>query len=119
MTTNTDLASKLCSLIYNLFNYKIIITDREKVLATGGLNIDSASISEDLINLIEAREISTRRDYKLKIGTTELIGNFVFVPIISLNDSIGLIILYNDHELTTEDVTGKLVASIFAEKLDI
>ena len=36
MSTSTDLANSLCELINSEFNYKIMITDREKIIATSG-----------------------------------------------------------------------------------
>lgn len=120
MSTNTDLASSLCELINSEFNYKIMITDREKVIATRGFKEDiiNKSLPEEFINIIEERE--TKEENKnIRFENVEIIGNFVFIPIISLNDSIGLVILYNEEKLTNEASIGKLVSSIFSKKLDI
>lgn len=121
MTTSSDLASNLCELIYNTFNYKIIITDREKILAQAGLNADLKGhlLNEEFLNMIEEREIKTKENTTLVIDEYTLNGNFAFIPIISLNDSIGLIIMYNDIPLKDEIAIGKLVANIFSHKLDI
>lgn len=121
MTTSSDLASNLCELIYNTFNYKIIITDREKILAHAGINCDLKRhlLNEEFLNMIEEREIKTKENTTLVIDEYTLNGNFAFIPIISLNDSIGLIIMYNDIPLKDEIAIGKLVANIFSHKLDI
>ncbi len=121
MTSNSDLANNLCEIIYNTFNYKIIITDREKVIASAGLNINiiGNKISDEYLEMIEEREIKIKENISFKVGEYTLEGNFVFVPIISLNDSIGLIILYSESNLKEEPVIGKLIASIFSHKLDI
>lgn len=120
MSTNSDLASSLCELINNEFNYKIIITDREKIIAASGFNEDiiNKSLTQNLINIIEERE-NKEENIIIKFDNIELNGNFVFIPIISLNDSIGLVILYNEEKLTSEVSIGKLVSSIFSKKLDI
>ena len=47
MSTSSDLASNLCELVYNNFNYKIMITDREKIIACAGF---SADIKNHLLN---------------------------------------------------------------------
>ena len=62
MTSNSDLASNLCEIIYNTFNYKIIITDREKVIASSGLNINIIGnlISNEYLEMIEEREIKIK-----------------------------------------------------------
>lgn len=120
MSTSSDLANSLCELINNEFNYKIMITDREKVIASIGFkeNIINKNLSKELITIIEERE--TKEENKsITFDETEITGNFVFIPIISLNDSIGLVILYNEEKLTNEASIGKLVSSIFSKKLDI
>ncbi len=120
MSTSSDLASSLCELINDEFNYKIMITDREKVIAASGINeeIINKTIPEEFLNIIEERETKEEKQ-NIKIDNIELNGNFVFIPIISLNDSIGLVILYSEENLTNEVSIGKLVSSIFSKKLDI
>lgn len=120
MSTSSDLANSLCELINNEFNYKIMITDREKVIASIGFKEDiiNKNLSKELITIIEERE--TKEENKsITFDEIEITGNFVFIPIISLNDSIGLVILYNEEKLTNEASIGKLVSSIFSKKLDI
>lgn len=117
---SSELATNLCSIVNSLFNYKIIITDREKVVATSmNQNILNKKITNDYFNIIEGREIVERENYKFILEDLELTGNFIYVPIISLNDSIGLIIIYNEHKLTQEKDIAKLLASIISNKLDI
>lgn len=115
------LASTLCDIVYNDLGYKIIITDRERIIAESGINKDliNKNILKDEETIIENRETITKENTTLKIDNIELTGNFVFVPIISLNDSIGLVIIYNETKLTNELSVGKLIASIFSKKLDI
>lgn len=121
MSTNTDLATTLSELIYNTFNDKVIITDREKVIASSGLNMALVGnvLTEEYLNIIEEREIKTKENTSLKIGEYTINGNIVFIPIISLNDSIGLIIMISDSQVKDEIAIGKLASSIFSQKLDI
>ena len=121
MNTNNNLAKKLCEIIYNEFNCKIIITDREKIIAEKGINNElvNTKLNSNLINAIENRKIETKYDLNLTIENKSIIGNFIFIPIISLNDSIGLVIMYNKEKFSFEESLGKLVAAIFSQKLDI
>ena len=121
INSTSDLASILCDIINSDFNYKIMITDREKVIAQSGLTNDLLEkiLPLDFLEIIDNREIVTKENYNLKLNNQELNGNFIFIPIISLNDSIGLIIIYNEEALTNELYVGKLVSSIIARKLDI
>ena len=121
MSTNSELAQLLCALVYDTFNYKIFITDREKVLASSGVNynIKDYPLNSEYLDLIENRETKEKENASLVIGEYTLTGNFAIVPIISLNDSIGLIIIYSEVALKEEVAIGKLLASIFTKKLDI
>lgn len=121
MVSSLDLAKSLSEIIYNDFNYKIIITNNEYVIASSGVNEDilNKNIPVEVLNIIEERETVKKDNYELKIDEIVLKGNFIFIPIISLNDSIGLVIMYSSEELKDEYTIGKLIASIFARKLDI
>ena len=121
LQASSELANSLCEIIYNDMNYKIIITDREKIIASQGLNVEiiSKELSPEYQNMIENREIITKENYTFKVEDIEITGNFIFIPIISLNDSIGLVIMYNPENFTGELSVGKLASSIFSRKLDI
>ena len=121
MRASSDLASNLCELVYNSFNYKMIITDREKIIAYAGLSADIKNhlLSPEYLEMIENREIKIKENTSITIGEYTLNGNFVFIPIISLNDSIGLIIMVSESPLKDEVIIGKFVSSIFSQKLDI
>ena len=122
LNNSNNLAKSLCELINNEFNYKIIITDREKIISTSGIDKEliNKKINKELLNILENREIVELENSELIIEKESLKGNFVIIPIISLNDCIGLIIMYNDNKITNELAIGKLVSSIFAyNKIDV
>ncbi len=121
MSTNIDLANHLCELIYNNFNYKILITDREKIIAHAGIGYDLKErlLNQEFLQIIEERETKTKESTSITIGEYTLNGNFAYIPIISLNDSIGLVIIYSENPIKEEIIIGKLIASIFSQKLDI
>ena len=121
MNTSSDLANTLCELMDNELNIKMIITDREKIIATNEKEKEllNKKISKNLLDIIDNREITNKDNETLKIEEQEIKGKILFVPIISLNDSIGLVILYSNDQITNAKNIGKLIASIFAKKLDI
>lgn len=121
LASSSTLASNLCEIIYNDFNGKIIITDREKIIAFKGLNEEllNAKLPEEYLNIIEDREIKTLTNETINVNNFKITGNFVLIPIISLNDSIGLVIMYNEKPLKDELSIGKLISSIFSRHLDI
>lgn len=121
MEKTSYLANMLCEIVYNEFNYKIMITDREKIIASSGVdqNVNNKNLLKEELNLIENRETITKDDYILNLEGTQIKGSFVFIPIISLNDSIGLVIMYSPTRLSNESAIGKFISSIFSRKLDI
>lgn len=122
MSNFSDLAKNLCEIIYNDFNYKIMISDREKIIAsnTENYNLINKELNKECLKIIEEREIQKLENTRLKIEDKELGGNFLLIPIISINESLGLIIIYSNNKITElEENIGKLVASIFSRKLDI
>ncbi len=121
MRSNLELASSLCELIYNNFNYEVIITDREKIISTAGFTdeIINKKLTIEFLNIIENRETIEKTEYSFNLEDINIQGNFIFIPIISLNDSIGLVIIKYTNESNAPVSIGKLIASIFAKKLDI
>lgn len=122
MSNFSDLAKSLCDIIYNDFNYKIMISDRERIIATNteNYNLINKELNKECLKIIEERETQKLENTKLKIEDKELEGNFILIPIISVNESLGLIIIYSNNKITElEESIGKLVASIFSRKLDI
>lgn len=118
LTSTNELASNLCEIINNELNYKIMITDREKVIAQKGFNEDLVNklLSNDYLEIIDNREIVEQDS--ISIEGLNIESKVILVPIISLNDSIGLVII-SSNETYKETNIGKLIASIFANKLDI
>lgn len=121
MSSLVDLAKDLCEIIYRDFKYKIIITDREKVIATNpeDINLINKKINKECQKIIFDREKITLNNHKFIIEDKEINGNFLFTPIISLNDSLGLIIIYSNSGISTEEKIAKLASSIITQKLDI
>lgn len=109
-----ELSARLCELIESIFKVNIIITDRQKVIATSlDKSLINQDIDKDLIYLIDNRE-----EYN---GIKEIFNykNYVtIVPIIASIDSLGLIILLNNDDKDLRNI-AKLMAKILSDKLNI
>lgn len=120
MQKYSDLGQKLCDLIHNIYKFNIIITDREKIVASSfNDNIINKKISQNLINLIDNRESyksSTLVEFNFE--DVNIKGFMNVVPIIASIDSVGLIIIVNE-ENNDQNNLGKLMANIMAEKINI
>ncbi|MFR5857088.1 MAG: AbrB/MazE/SpoVT family DNA-binding domain-containing protein [Bacilli bacterium] len=109
-----ELSARLCELIESIFKVNIIITDRQKVIATSlDKSLINQDIDKDLIYLIDNRE-----EYN---GIKEIFNykNYVtIVPIIASIDSLGLIILLNNDDKDLRNI-AKFMAKILSDKLNI
>ena len=109
-----DLGKKLSDLIESIFKVDVIITDREKVIASTKRDIlINKLLDEELIYLIDNREEFVGR--KDIFGT---ISKVTIVPIIASIDSLGLIILISNDDLDLKNI-ARFMAKILSEKLNI
>lgn len=120
----SEIINKIADLTNNIMGYNVIVTDREKVILSLGNelgDINNKFISKELIMLIDHRESKVdNQEMICKIENIELKGYFAISPIISSNDSIGLVIIYNKNKLSNDEMKySKLFAQIVGEKIDI
>ena len=120
----SEIIEKVADLTKNIMDFNVIITDREKVVLALGDNLNELSnmlISSDLINFIDLRESNLENQECIyKFGNKEIKGFFAISPIISSNDSVGLVIIYNQNKLTHAELKySKFFATLIGEKIDI
>lgn len=123
MQDYSEIVKNLATIVNDTYDFKIIITDRDKVLFSG---IDEIQINQEigdkLLNLIHNRESVLKSNldtYHFK--DKELTGYFLIMPIISSIDCLGLILLYNDKLAVPEyqfDLL-KLLSNLIVSKVDI
>lgn len=113
-----DICDKLCDIVSNVYNVKVIITDREKVISSSIDNYKNILIDNELIELIDERKmlISDKLITK-KFMNEELIGFYTVVPIVVSSDSLGLVIIVDEKKV--DEKLAKLVAKIVVDKVDI
>ncbi len=104
----------------DVINDTVIITDREKVIASS----DDTLMGKDINSFAEY--IDNRENYISKelqsfiIGKESLRGYFTVIPIISFSDCFGLIIIISENSVKKEnELLGKLVSKIISNKIDI
>ena len=104
----------------DVINDTVIITDREKVIASS----DDTLLGNDINSFAEY--IDNRENYISKelqsfiIGKESLRGYFTVIPIISFSDCFGLIIIISENSVKKEnELLGKLVSKIISNKIDI
>lgn len=120
----SDIINKIGDLTNTIMDYEVIITDREKVILALGTEVSSLankSISKNLIDLIDQREsITDNQEMNILFEEQKLEGYFAIAPIISSNDSVGLVIIYNRNKLSDSEIKySKMFAKLVGEKIDI
>ena len=122
--SSMDIINKIGDLTKNIMNYEIMVTDREKVIYAEGTSLSPCKdelLSQDLKNLIDAREsINENEEQLINFENSKINGYFSINPIISSNDSIGLVIIYSSSKLSNAEINySKLLAKLIGEKIDI
>ena len=119
------LSDKFAKIVYEVTGYNILITDREKIITSYGIefeNLKNQVLSEELINVIDTRT-NIKKDEKAIISITNEIkkeGYFYGLPIISTADSIGLILFLAEEPLSESvKVIGQLLSLLICEQVDI
>lgn len=118
-----EIINNLANIINNTYNFKVIITDRDKVLYSSVEKIDvNQEIGDKLLRFIHNRESvskSVLETYNFK--DEELTGYFLILPIISSIDCLGLIIFYNENNIIPDYQFEllKFISNIIISKIDI
>lgn len=115
-----QLSKKLCESIYNIYKINVIITDREKVIASSFLaDILKKKINEKMKFYIDNREMYISGDLiDINFDDFSIKGYVGFVPIIVESDSLGLVILVDDAKEIDLNL-GKFIAKLLVDKIDV
>lgn len=113
-----DISINICDVITDVCNVNVLISDREKIIAT-------SSILKDLVNLkleekykllIDNRETKISDNKENAFSTS---GYFTIVPIITSNDCSGLIIIISKEKSDANLKYAKIAQKLIVQKLDV
>ena len=90
-----DISNRLCHIVSDIFNVNVIITDRDKVIASN-LNVNNSILNNKLKDLIDNRE-SFVGELSISFNEQMINGYFTIYPIIDESNSIGLVVLYSKN----------------------
>lgn len=108
-----ELSSRLCKLVKSVYDFDVIITDREKVSTSSLKELIGFKLDDNLINLIDER-----KEFRGEGVFLGLSGYFEIVPIIASSDSLGLVIIISKSSNNYISL-AKFLANILVEKIDI
>lgn len=114
----SEISNNLCNIINDICDVDVIITDRDKIIAT------SKNLKNNIINRLDdfyKTLIDNREHYisEIKENKFNLTGYFIIFPIITTLDCTGLVIIRSDSFNKDNIMLVKLVSRIIANKLDI
>ncbi len=118
-----ELSNKIIEVVSSVLEEEIIITDREKIIASSNklkhlLNIKNTSV---LLKYIDNRESGTISSIdSLVFDESEIDGYISIVPIINETDCLGLILIVSEENNSKENLKlAKIVSKILSEKINI
>lgn len=106
MDNMMKLSMNLVDIVWKVYNKKILITNREKVIATTKELSDcyqNHELTSTIKEQIEKRsEVISEKNFMI-VMDDDNISSYFLLPIIVNSDSIGSVILIFDEEVTEED----------------
>lgn len=116
-----EFALDLVEVARKVYGKSVIITDNEKVIATGK-DLKKEYLEKELTSIIkskiEDRSEFMNYDSSLIVMDSESVLNYFLVPIIANSDSLGSVILI-DEEFTEEDKSLiRFITAILVKKIE-
>ncbi|MBR1413706.1 MAG: AbrB/MazE/SpoVT family DNA-binding domain-containing protein [Bacilli bacterium] len=124
MDANINLAKKVCKIINETYGYKIMITDRDKIIASeDGLYTEliGSNITDNMKSLIDNRySYISQNEESITIAKKNVLGYFAMIPIIVSTDCLGLVVVFSGKPIDdTINNILKLTVKLFEYKIDI
>lgn len=113
-----DLGQNLCDILYDICNVGIIISDREKIVATSSnlKDLMNFKLEEKHKKLIDNRESYISNSIEINFNKN---CYFTIIPIITSIDCSGLIIIMSSKKEEEYLNYAKIIQKLIVKKLDI
>ena len=109
-----DISNKICNIVGEIYDFDIIITDREKIIASNK-NYNGKMLNSKLLKYIDNRKYYVSdKECNIYFDNIDISGYITIYPIIDESDSIGLIILrsnISDNYLKICKLISKIIIS--------
>lgn len=115
-----ELAKSLVDLIYKIYNKRILITTKEKIVVTSRED-ENIYLNKELSNsiknkILERIDYTTVKSESLVNGGNEV--KYYFYPLIINSDAVGSIILLDTSNLEGDKLLIKLITSILVKNIE-
>ncbi len=108
-------SEKLCLIIKDVFEVDVVISDRERIIVSTK-NIDNGELTSKHKELIDGRE-----SYQSKVKETyyNIDCFWTIIPIITTEDSSGLVMICNNKYHEDDIKYAKIIQKLLVQKIDI
>ena len=124
MSDFVSTANKLVTIAGNLIHKKILITNSEKIIACTS-SIEEIYLNQNLSSFTLSKFLGRIDYFSTSKETVQFTPNvtenvYLFMsPIIVDSDSIGMVIIFDDREITDADrLVGKMLSSFFIKSVE-
>ena len=113
-----DISLSICEIISDVCNVGILISDREKIIATSSnlKDLINFKLNEKHKQLIDNRESKISDKQESSFNTN---GYFTILPIITSTDCSGLIIIISKEKSDVNLKYAKIAQKLIVQKLDV
>lgn len=114
-------ALDLVDVVYRVYNKNIIITDREKVIASSK-NLYNEYYDKELSSIIrekiDKRSESLSTEPSLIIMDSNYSSSYFLIPILVNSDSLGSVVLIDSNIQEEDKILVRFIASILVKKIE-
>lgn len=116
-----EVALKLVDVVRKVYNKNVIITDKERVIATVK-ELNKEYLGKELTNnireKIDSRSEFLNQDSSLVVIDSDNISNYFLVPIIANSDTLGSVILLGDDINSEDKNIVRFITSILVKNVE-
>ncbi len=113
-----DIGDSFCNIIYDACEVGVLISDREKIIATSSnlKEISNTILDDKYKSLIDNRESYISNSLEDNFGVQ---AYFTVLPIITSNDCSGLVIIINSKKDEENIKYAKIIQKLIVQKIDV
>lgn len=113
-----EYSEKIANIFSDICNVNIIISDREKVIATNNL---LNHLKNNKIDSFQKKLIDNRESYNgiIEERKFDINGYFIIIPIITSMDCSGLVIINSKTSNVNNIIYAKLIQKLLVKKLEV
>lgn len=113
-----DIGENLCNIFYDICNVGVLISDREKIIATSSnlKELNNITLNDKYKSLIDNRESYNSETME---NNFDFNGYFNIIPIITSIDCSGLVMIISNKKDDNNIKLAKIITKLIVNKIDV